>query len=339
MAKAAILILNYNGKKYLEEYLLEILNTSNQNPVIVGDNASKDNSVTFLTHTFPNVELIQFDQNFGYAGGYNRLIAKSEFEYLVIMNSDVRTTPGWLTPLFDYLDNHPDVAAVQPKIRAVAHPKYFEYAGAAGGFIDRLGYPFCRGRVFDHVEIDSGQYNQNKQVFWVSGACFVVRRKAFLEAGGFDEDFFAHMEEIDLCWRLQRLEHKLFCIPSSLVYHVGGGTLDYGSPFKTYLNFRNGFNLLIKNLPAQTLWPTLFARIILDWLSSLRFMLQGKFSQSLAVFKAHWAIMKHFNHTIKKRKDFNSNHPHNQVVALYNKGIVWQYFIKKKKTFSELIPD
>ena len=339
MAKAALLILNYNGKHHLEEYLPGILDTANGYPVIIGDNASTDDSVNFLKLNYPAIRLVEFSSNLGYAEGYNQLIAQCEFEYLVILNSDVSTTTGWLTPLIDFLERNPDVAAVQPKIKSISNKSYFEYAGAAGGFIDQLGYPFCRGRIFDHLEQDQGQYNDEAEVFWVSGACFVIRSTAFYEAGGFDKDFFAHMEEIDLCWRLQRINYKLFCLPSSTVFHLGGGTLNYGSPFKTYLNYRNGINMLIKNLPKTNLYTKLPVRLFMDWLSFFRFFIKGQFSQAFAIVKAHWAVIKNLESTFIKRRTFTKNNAQSERIKLPNISVVWGYFVKSKKTYNELIPD
>lgn len=339
MATATTLILNYNGKKHLEKFLPGILLTNTDYPVIIGDNASTDDSIDFLKQSFPQVKLVEFSENYGYCGGYNRLIAEVDSDYLVIMNSDVATTANWLPPLTNYLDAHHEVAAVQPKILSEAQPEYFEYAGASGGYLDRFGYPFCRGRIFDHVEKDNGQYNDEHKVFWVSGACFVVRRSAFLEAGGFDTDFFAHMEEIDLCWRMQRLGHNIFVVPSSKVYHVGGGTLDYNNPFKTYLNYRNGLNLLIKNLPKSHLWATVLARVCFDMLSIGYYFMQGKFKQGFSVCKAHWAVLSGLSQTLQKRKQFNQSHQDKQLVKLTKLTLIWQFFVKRKAKFTELIPD
>ena len=339
MATATTLILNYNGKKYLEKFLPGILQNNNDYPVIIGDNASTDNYKSFLIEHYPQVELVEFATNYGYCEGYNRLIAQVDSDYLIIMNSDISPAAHWLDALIHYLDTHPQVAAVQPKILSEAKPDYFEYAGAAGGYIDQLGYPFCRGRIFNQVEKDSGQYNNEQKIFWASGACFVVRRAAFLAAGGFDSDFFAHMEEIDLCWRLQKLGHSLVVVPGSTVYHVGGGTLDYNNPFKTYLNHRNGLNLLIKNLPKSALWPTLLARVLFDWLSIGYYLIQGKFRQGIFVCRAHWHVVANMSRTLKKRRSFNNEHPREQPVQLTKLVLIWHYFVRKRKTFAELIPD
>jgi GT2 family glycosyltransferase len=339
MASATIVILNYNGKKYLEKFLPGILKTNNNYPVVIGDNASTDNSRAFLRAQYPEVKLIEFDKNYGYCGGYNRLIAQIETDLVVIMNSDVSTSSNWLTPLINFLENHPETAAVQPKILAETNPEYFEYAGASGGYLDKFGYPFCRGRVFNHIEKDTGQYDEVKEIFWATGACFVVRRKVFLEAGGFDDEFFAHMEEIDLCWRMQRLGHMLFVVPSSTVYHVGGGTLAYDNPLKTYLNYRNGLNLLIKNLPKSTLWLTVSTRVIFDWLSIGYYLVQGKFRLALAVCRAHWNVLLNITQTLNQRKKFNTEHPGSNVPELPKLILIWHYFVKRKVTYKELIPD
>jgi GT2 family glycosyltransferase len=339
MIDLGILILNYNGLHFLKEFLPQIINTSNNYPIIIGDNASTDGSIVYLQTHFPQVRCIEFKDNLGYAEGYNQLIQQVTHEYLVIMNSDISTTDNWLAPLITFLQENPNTAAVQPKIKSHKKPDYFEYAGASGGYIDQYGYPYCRGRVFETLEKDQGQYDDQKQVFWASGACFAIRKRAFDEAGGFDGEFFAHMEEIDLCWRLQKLGHEIYVVPESEVYHVGGGTLDYQNPFKTYLNFRNGLFLLAKNLPPNERTKTIRTRMLLDGLSAVYFMLQGKFKLVKAVVDAHQDYRKQAVSMMQKGDLFNAQLSQPQQVSLTKLSVVKAYFIKGKKTFSDLIPN
>lgn len=328
MVKTAVVILNYNGKAYLEKFLPSVLTHSPNATIIVADNASTDDSIPLLKKDFPQVRLIPLDKNYGYAGGYNEALKQIEAKYFLLLNSDVEVTDKWLLPLEQFLDNNPNYAACQPKIKDYNHQALFEYAGACGGFIDFLGYPFCRGRIFDQVESDSGQYNEPIDIFWSSGACMMIRSEVFFSAGGFDADFFAHMEEIDLCWRIQSLNHQVKCIPESTVFHVGGGTLAKSSPFKTYLNFRNGLYILIKNLPIGKLIFKLPARIVLDWVASLKFLFEGNSRHSLAVIKAHFSVLRNFVKTIKKRK-LTSRTPKSKL-------LIFEYYLKRNRKFSDL---
>lgn len=328
MTKTAVVILNYNGKSFLEKFLPGVIAHTPQAEIIVADNASTDDSISFLTSNFPAIRQIVLKKNLGYAGGYNEALKEVDADYLVLLNSDVEVTPNWLEPMSSFLDNHPSHAACQPKIKDFNHQSLFEYAGASGGFIDSFGYPYCRGRIFDELEIDSGQYNEPINIFWSSGACMMIRKNAFESAGGFDPDFFAHMEEIDLCWRLQSLRFQIKSIPTSIVFHVGGGTLNKSSSFKTYLNFRNGLYLLIKNLPLIPLILKLPIRILLDWIATLKFFIDGNIQHGFAVLKAHFVVMLNLLKMYRKRK-YVSNTPN-------VKSIVWDFFVRKKRKFSEL---
>ncbi len=328
MPKTAIIILNYNGKDYLKRFLPSVIDGSGFAEIVVADNASIDCSVPFLKKEFPEVRVVQLDQNYGYAGGYNRTLHQVTAKYYVILNSDVEVTPDWLEPIIDFLDKKSDYAVCQPKIRAYNQKDFFEYAGASGGFMDILGYPFCRGRIFDTIEKDNNQYNDAKDVFWASGACLVIRSEVFFQVGGFDEDFFAHMEEIDLCWRIQSCNLKIRSLPVSTVYHIGGGTLSKGNTFKTYLNFRNGLYLLVKNLPATILLWVLPVRILLDWIAAVKFLLDGNSRHSLAVLKAHTNLSLSFLRIVQKRK-------RTYAKGLMRNSIVYNYFIKGKKKYSD----
>lgn len=331
MARTAIAILNYNGKKFLEKFLPTFVRHSNNTPIYIGDNASTDGSVNFIKEQYPLVRIIELDQNYGYSKGYNLLIKEIEADFIAIVNSDIEVTPNWLDPLVDCLDTNTNVAAVQPKIKSYHAKDSFEYAGGAGGFVDTYGYPFCRGRIFRTLEKDNGQYDDSINIQWASGACFLVRKTAFNEAGGFDDDFFAHMEEIDLCWRLSSYNYTIKYIAQSQVYHVGGGTLAYESPFKTYLNFRNGLYLLFKNLPKSELRQKIIIRILLDWLSVFYYLLQGKWKLSIAILKAHLEVLKMRDHFRKKRTPKNIKNAFTK-----NYSIVWNYYIKGKKKYTEL---
>ncbi|GAB4242329.1 MAG: glycosyltransferase family 2 protein [Ekhidna sp.] len=328
MSATAVVILNYNGATFLKQFLPAVLCYSGDAKIVVADNASTDNSVQLLENDFPEITLLKLSENYGYAGGYNEALKQIQSDYYVLLNSDIEVTHDWLTPLITFLDDNPTYAACQPKIKDFQHRNLFEYAGAAGGYLDALGYPYCRGRIFETLEIDSGQYNDPADIFWSSGACMIIRASAFHEVGGFDSDFFAHMEEIDLCWRLHSHNYKIRVIPSSTVYHVGGGTLHKASPFKTYLNFRNGLYLLLKNLPATLLIFRLPFRIALDWLACVRFLLKGNFKHAVAVVKAHLKVILTLFKTLSKR-DQTSSSPDKRIMVLL-------YFARGKRKFSEL---
>jgi len=330
----AVVILNWNGKDYLQQFLPSVLSSTYCNlQVYVADNASSDDSVQYIKYNFPEVRIIQNKKNYGFAGGYNEALKNVEADYLVLLNSDVEVTPEWIEPVIKMMQSDDKIAAVQPKLRDYNNKEQFEYAGAAGGFIDKFGYPFCRGRMFDTVEKDSGQYNQAVEIFWASGAGIFIRRSCWLEVNGFDADFFAHMEEIDLCWRLKNLGYKIMYCPESVIYHIGGGTLQSDNPFKSYLNFRNNLAMLLKNLPANKRFPVLFARFWLDFISLLKFIADGKFKQARAINKAHVAFFKDFS---KNRKKSHKSYPNFNHSGLIKKSIVWQYFIKGVKTYGSL---
>lgn len=327
MTRVAVVILNYNGRSFLEKFLPSVLQHSESAQIVVADNASTDDSVDFMQHHYPSVRLVEMKENHGFAGGYNVALKQVEADYFVLLNSDVEVTPQWLSPLVTYLDNHPECAAVQPKILDWHQRDRFEYAGAAGGFIDGLGYPYCRGRVFDTLETDQGQYDTPVNVDWTSGACMIVRSEAFFEAGGFDADFFAHMEEIDLCWRLRSMGHALVCVPESIVFHVGGGTLHKSSPHKTYLNFRNGLALLLKNLPTSQLIWKIPLRLILDGVAALKFAFESSPTHLLAVLKAHVHFYMHVPKHWRKRE---------KTSPVRRPVILFKYFLSENRTYSAL---
>lgn len=327
----AVVILNWNGKKLLERFLPGVIAHSDDQQIYVIDNGSEDDSVVFVREQFPSVKIIQLDQNYGYAGGYNKGLQEIEEAVYVLLNSDVEVPENWLKPLEETLLKTEDCVALQPKILNLNTPKQFDYAGAAGGYIDRLGYPYCRGRIFDHIEEDRGQYDDRQQIFWASGACLVVRRQAFWEVGGLDADFFAHQEEIDLCWRLQTAGGRIMFIPESVVYHLGGGTLDSTSPNKTYLNFRNSLLLLFKNVKGKQVYLLILCRLILDALAVLRFMLQLKPDHAVAVVRAHFGFYRLVSSFRAKRKQWASH-----LKYFRNRSVVWNYFLLKRRTFNRL---
>lgn len=305
--------------------------------IIVVDNASQDDSVSFLKNNFPGVRSILLDRNYGFAGGYNQALKHVENEYYMLLNSDIEVTPGWLGNLRAYLNANPQVASVQPKILSHARKTHFEHAGASGGFLDKFCYPFCRGRVFSLSEEDKGQYNNPVPVFWSSGACMLVRKKVFWEAGGFDVDFFAHMEEIDLCWRMQYLGYSVAVDPQSVVYHVGGGTLNYQNPRKTYLNFRNNLYLIHKNYFSSALIWYVIRRMKIDGIAAMVFLFTGKPSHFLAVFKAHVSYYRNIPVLNRKRKQVRAMVKQTELTGRLPKSVVWQYFIRGKKTFSRIV--
>lgn len=334
MSDTAIVILNWNGEKFLKRYLKPLCaSCENLNSfVVVADNASTDGSVEWLKENFPQVKLLEFDQNYGFTGGYNRALKQIEADYYVIINSDLLVTDNWLSPLLAFMDENPDVAACQPKILSESNREFFEYAGACGGFIDKFGYPFCRGRILSNIEKDSGQYDDPEQIFWASGACMVVRSSVFHHLGGFDDAFFAHMEEIDLCWRIKLLGYQIWAIPSSVVYHVGGGTLPNDSPFKLYLNYRNNLLMLYKNLPHSVRWSRIFIRKTLDLASAMVYLVSGKLDSFKAVMKAHkdYSKMKHDLETSSFDREQNK-------IGFYKGSIVLRFFLSGKKLiFSKL---
>ena len=285
----AIVILNWNGRDYLERYIPTLLDctTDERCFVVVADNGSEDGSVEWLKENHPDIRVIEFDRNWGFTGGYNRALAEVEADYYVLLNSDVEVTPGWADTLLFFMEEHPEVGVCQPKILSVADRDSFEYAGAAGGFIDKYGYPFCRGRILSNIEKDNGQYDRPSEVFWATGACMMIRSSLYHHLGGLEELFFAHMEEIDLCWRAKLLGYEVWAIPSSIVYHVGGGTLPNESPHKLYLNYRNSLLMLWKNLPDKIRWRRLFVRKLLDGASAIIYLITGRIENLKAVWRAH----------------------------------------------------
>lgn len=333
--KVAVVILNWNGQKYLEKFLPSVITSQYPNlEIIVGDNASSDNSIHYLKSHFPSVTIIQNDENYGFSEGYNRVLSGLKADYFVLLNSDVEVTPNWIEPVITLMEKDALIAAAQPKLLSYQDKTKFEHAGAAGGFLDIYGYPFCRGRIFDTVETDSGQYNQPSEIFWASGAAFFIKRNYWLEAGGLDPDFFAHMEEIDLCWRLKNKGYKIMYCPNSMVYHLGGGTLNSESPYKTYLNFRNNLVMLQKNLSPDRSVFIIIIRFWLDLLSLIKYLLDGKPQNALAISKAHVQFIKDISRNkskiVKDTSRFNRN-------GLFNGSIVWEYFVNKKKAFAEII--
>jgi len=334
--KVAIVILNWNGLKYLREFLPSVMASTWPNlDIIVGDNGSTDDSVDFLKQNFPTVQIIQNDKNYGFTGGYNRVLEKVEADYFILLNSDVEVPAGWIEPVIELMESDPLIAAAAPKIRAFAQKDHFEHAGAAGGFIDKYGYPFCRGRMFYEIEEDKSQYQESGEVFWATGAAMFVKKQYWVAAKGFDERFFAHMEEIDLCWRLKNMGYKVMYCAQSEVYHVGGGTLNTENPFKTFLNFRNNLLLLRNNL---SFWRGLFIigiRFWMDLLAIVRFLNEGKRKDAWAVSRAHQNfVVQLFKGGGPKTK--RSNLP--DLKGMYKHSIVWDFFMKKKHSFSALDP-
>lgn len=328
--KIAVVILNWNGKKLLEQFLPSVVAFSAEADVYVADNASDDDSVAWVEAHFPTVKVISNKQNFGFAQGYNEALKLVNADIFALVNSDVEVTENWLRPIIDTFKTESETAIIQSKIRDFKRKDYFEYAGAAGGFIDKYGYPFCRGRIFDTIEKDTKQYDYNCEIFWASGACFFVRSAVYRELGGFDPDFFAHQEEIDFCWRAFNKGHRAKYVADSLVFHVGGATLQQGSPRKTYLNFRNSLLMLTKNLPKPALINILLLRLMLDGLAGLQFLFKGQAAHCLAILRAHFSFYAVFWKTLKKR-----NPPQFQNYYAV-KSIVYRYFIKKTHTFKRL---
>ena len=336
MKKISVVILNWNGVGMLQKFLPGVVKHSQGEEVeiCVADNASTDDSVAYLEANFPDVRLIVLDKNYGFAEGYNRALQQVEAEYVVLLNSDVEVTPHWLDPLVEYMDAHPEVAACQPKIRSERNKEYFEYAGAAGGYLDKYGYPFCRGRIFDVVEKDQGQYDTVQPIFWATGAALFIRWRDYQEVGGLDERFFAHMEEIDLCWRLRSRGRGIVCIPQSVVYHVGAATLKKENPRKTFLNFRNNLLMLYKNLPEKDLKHVMFVRGILDGVATLVFLLKGEKEAAKAVLQA-------CKEYARIRPDFESLREENLAKAVTDAipekvaySILWKFHACGKKVFS-----
>lgn len=334
--KVAVVILNWNGRKHLEQFLPSVTAATYENfEVIVADNGSTDNSLSFLQLHYPGIRTILFKENYGFAKGYNEALKQVKADYYVLLNSDVEVQPGWLEPMVELLEKDRSIAACQPKILSWHNKKLFEYAGAAGGWLDEYGYPFAKGRVFDICEEDKGQYDQSEPIFWASGASLFIRPAVYHAVKGFDEYFFAHQEEIDLCWRIQLAGHKIYSCPSSVVYHVGGGTLPKGNSLKTYLNFRNNRIMLSKNLPlSKKIW-VMPARNLLDGISAWKGLLSGDGGYFIAIFRAQLSFIKWW--LFNKKKSVFPEHRNKPLLGFLKKNMAWQHFVKKKKAFSEIV--
>ena len=331
--KIAIVILNWNGQQLLEKFLPSIVNFSSLENVniYVADNASTDNSIQFIKENHPTVRVIKNDENGGYAKGYNDALTHIKADVFALVNSDIEVTKNWLNPIILNFKNQPKTAIIQPKILDYKNKTLFEYAGAAGGFIDKYGYPYCRGRVFSELETDNQQYNDTCDIFWASGACFFIRSAIYFDLNGFDEDYFAHQEEIDLCWRAKNLNYIIKYVGTSTVYHVGGATLKEESPRKSFLNFRNSLFSLVKNLPSSKLFPVIFMRLILDGIAGVKFLFELRPIHTLAILRAHFSFYYYLPKTLKKRKKHQQNNHYFKI-----KCIVWKYFIQGKKEYLSL---
>lgn len=328
--KTAVVILNWNGAKLLQQFLPSVIEFSGDATIYVADNASTDTSIAVLKNEFPSVKIIENTGNYGFAKGYNEALKCVEEPFYALVNSDIEVSENWLQPIEAIFDNEPNTAIIQPKLLDYKKKTHFEYAGAAGGFIDKYGFPFCRGRIFDTLEEDLGQYDTETEIFWATGACFFIRKEVFRSLQGFDGDFFAHQEEIDLCWRANNVGHTIKYCPTSVVYHVGGATLNEANPMKTFLNFRNSLLMLTKNLPKEKLVPIIFIRLCLDGLAGVQFLFQGKFKHTFAILKAHFYFYHLIGRNLKKRN-------HSQKTAYYyTKSIVWNYFVQKKNIFNRI---
>lgn len=329
MKKIAVVILNWNGVKLLEQFLPSVMQYSPEATIYVADNASTDSSVAFVREHYPSVKIIENKGNYGFAKGYNEALVSVEEDIYALVNSDIEVTENWLQPILSLFESDQRTAIIQPKILDFKNKEYFEYAGAGGGFIDKYAYPYCRGRVFDTLEKDHGQYDDTRPIFWASGACFFIRKQLYKVLDGFDPDFFAHQEEIDLCWRAFNKGYTIRYCGQSTVYHVGGATLQTGSPHKTYLNFRNSLWMMLKNLPKRQLFPVLFIRMVLDGVAGLRFLSQGKVSHLWALLRAHFHFYTNISKFLKKRELY-------QAEKYYKiNSIVYRYFIKNGKLFAE----
>ena len=335
--KIAVVILNWNGKEMMRRFLPSVVRYSEElATVIVADNASTDGSLEMLQAEFPTVEQIVLDQNYGFAEGYNRALAQVDYPYLLLLNSDVEVSEGWLHPLLSYMEEHTDVAACQPKLLSQSEKEYFEYAGASGGYLDRYGYPFCRGRIFNVVEKDGGQYDDIKDVLWATGAALMIRKEDWVQSGGLDGRFFAHMEEIDLCWRLRSRGRRIVCIPDSVAYHVGGGTLDQGNPRKTFLNFRNNLLMLYKNLPEAELHSVMRMRKLLDYVAAFKFLASLDMANFRAVLKARKEFKKMQPDFVAQRTENLNKTSISDIPERTKFSILWQFYAKGKKTFNRL---
>ncbi len=333
MTKTAVVILNWNGKKFLEKFLPSVIEYSRGDAeIIIADNDSSDDSLAFMQANYPDIRIIINKNNGGFSKGYNDAFAQIEAKYYVLLNSDIEVTQNWIQPIIQLMDSDENIAVCQPKLLSYFDKEKFEYAGAAGGFIDKYGYPFCRGRLFQSLEVDNGQYDDICEIFWATGAAMFVRADLYHKYGGLDNDFFAHMEEIDFCWRLKNEGYKIMYCPDSFVYHVGGGTLPKNNSRKTYLNFRNNFFLLLKNLPSNRLLKVFIIRLLLDFVAGIKFLAEGGFKDFWAVIRAHLSFYVAMKKNLKKRKNIH----HKAVSKIYNQNIVWDFYINKKRKFTEL---
>lgn len=331
----SVVILNWNGSAMLQRFLPSVIRYSEEAEIIVADNGSTDHSIDILREKFPSVRILPFRENYGFAEGYNRAIQQIETPYVLLLNDDVEVTPHWLQPLLAFMNHHPEVAACQPKILSETQRELFEYAGACGGFIDHLGYPYCRGRIFNHVEKDRGQYDQVCPIFWATGAALLVRTDVFRKEGGLDKRFFAHMEEIDFCWRLHSRNYGIYCIPQSTVYHVGGGTLPKSHPRKTFLNFRNNLLMLYKNLPEERLNSTLRIRYFLDLVAALKMLLSGQVKESMAIVKALRTFFKIRHDFDRQREENLQKQQLKDIPEMRNESLLVAFYLKKKKKFED----
>lgn len=335
MKSIAIVILNWNGLNFIKKFLPGVASHSSVEGydvrIIVADNGSSDKSTDWIKSNIPSVEIIELDKNYGFTGGYNRALKQIDTDYYLLLNSDIEVEPNWLAPLVKFMEANQNAAACMPKILSYDNPKSFEYAGAAGGYIDFLGYPFCRGRILNIIEEDYGQYDSVQEIFWATGACLLIRSKEYWKAGGLDDDFFAHMEEIDLCWRLKRQGHSIWCVPKSKVFHVGGGTLASNNPRKVYFNHRNNLLMLIKNLSRRSFVPVIVFRVFLDIGSAIVYGISGKPSFTFALFRAHLHVLRTIIKTIKKRRQFKQ-----PKLSLYRRSIVFEFFFMGRKNYIDL---
>ena len=331
----SVVILNWNGSAMLQRFLPSVIRYSEEAEIIVADNGSTDHSIDLLQEKFPSVRILPFRENYGFAEGYNRAIQQIETPYVLLLNDDVEVTPHWLQPLLAFMNHHPEVAACQPKILSETQRELFEYAGACGGFIDHLGYPYCRGRIFNHVEKDRGQYDQVCPIFWATGAALLVRTDVYRKEGGLDKRFFAHMEEIDFCWRLRSRNYGIYCIPQSTVYHVGGGTLPKSHPRKTFLNFRNNLLMLYKNLPEERLNSTLRIRYFLDLVAALKMLLSGQVKESMAIVKALRTFFKIRHDFDRQREENLQKQQLKDIPEMRNESLLVAFYLKKKKKFED----
>ena len=329
--KLAIVILNYNGIYHIKKFMSNTVKCSEKFAIYVIDNNSTDCSIKYLNEKFPNVKIIKNDSNLGYADGYNQGLKQIDSEYYILLNSDVEVVKGWITPILTFMEKNLDVAACQPKILDFNKKTHFEHAGACGGFIDLLGYPFCRGRIFDNLEQDSGQYNNNIEIFWATGACLFIRSSSFWQVNGFDKDFFAHMEEIDLCWRLKNINQRIFCIPESFIFHVGGGTLKSSNPKKTMLNFRNNYFMLFKNLTFVEILFIFPARLVMDIIASIQFLFNSGLPHFLAIYSAILSFIFYLPKNIVKRKCQKI-----KFQKRFKAVIIIKFFIQKIVNFKDL---